>query len=119
MDGVDVLDDEWVAEFFEYVDLEFDVFYLCLLDYDLLDGHEGALYHVDALVDDAVAALAQHVQDLVLLDLLWTCFGKGHFLWWLYGWVDASRSRFYLFVYFVLFDLICYLVKFIMDSMLL
>lgn len=76
MNSIDVFDDEWVVELLEDVDLELDVFDLGLLDDDLLDGDEGAFGHVDAFVDDAVAALAQQVQYLVLLYLLWSGFNK-------------------------------------------
>jgi hypothetical protein len=72
LNGVNVLDDKGVTELFEHINLKLNVLNLCFLYDDLLDGHERPFGHVDSLVDHTVAAPAQQVEHLVLLDLFWT-----------------------------------------------
>lgn len=77
-DCIEVLDDIFMVEVLDEVDLFLDRLHLLLADGHLLHRHDAARGQIDALVDQAVGALADGLDDLERVD--YARLGSGYWI---------------------------------------
>jgi len=56
LNGVDIFDNEWIIELFEYIDFEFDIFDLGFIDDNLFDGNKSAFGHIYSFINDTISS---------------------------------------------------------------